>query len=252
LANRHRRRITAVRLAPRASRLGGGRRCLMSTKLDPRSKWLSLWTKYLRTGNEESLPPLPFPESLGKSDSYRQGLGALATFAEHAEVTLSTKSLSGLVENFFQEFGLDPNNPFAWRLLVYVFAETHLGQHAKRGAPRKWTDQRRCELLSDFDQIRGRNPRLSEKRICEFIKTDRQMKVRYEGVSVETIRRNLQYARNPKYNGMLGTLAEIYTKNAIRGAGELTSENEKAIKQQALVEARHVISTAWKRATNKT
>jgi hypothetical protein len=71
-------------------------------------------------------------------------------------------------------------------------------------------------------------------------------------VSVETIRRNLQYARNPKYNGMLGTLAEIYTKNAICGAGELTSENEKAIKQQALVEARHVISTAWKRATNTT
>ena len=224
----------------------------MSTKLDPRSKRLSLWTKYLRTGNEESLPPLPFPESLGKSDFYRQGLGALATFAEHAEIALSTKSLSGLVENFFQEFGLDPNNPFAWRLLVYVFAETHLGQHAKRGAPRKWTDQRRCELLSDFDQIRGRNPRLSEKRICELIKTDRQVKVRYEGVSVETIRRNLQYARNPKYNGMLGTLAEIYTKNAIRGAGELTSENEKAIKQQALVEARDVISTAWNRATNTT
>jgi hypothetical protein len=219
----------------------------MSTKLDPRSKRLSLWTKYLRTGKDESsLPPLRFPESLGKSDSYRQGLGGLATFAQHAEMALSTKSLSEPIEKSFQELGLDPINPFAWRLLAYIFAETFLGPRAKRGAPKKWSDQRWCDLLSDFNQIRGRNAHLSELAICRLLKKDRQFKGRYENVSAETIRRNLQYARKPKYDGTLRALATMYAESAIRSAGELTSDNENAIKQQALVDAQNVISTAWK------
>ena len=101
-------------------------------------------------------------------------------FSEQAEMAL-TVHLSEPLENCFRAFGLDPAKPLSWRLLLYIFAETHFGSRKPRsGAPVKWSDQRLCELLADFSQLRARHPKKSQEQLCDLLKKDPQFKPRYE------------------------------------------------------------------------
>ena len=213
-------------------------------KLDAHSKRLELWIKYLKTGQLGALPALPYPELLAELDIKATGL-----VDDRANLALRPDTITEPIRKAFEQFGLNSANPFAWRLLLYVFADSHFGPRiTAAGAPRIWNDARWCELLSDFNQIKERKPKATESAICRFLKNDRTLGNRYANVSAETIRRNLQYARNPNYNKSLEMLADIYAEEELRDSGAETLEKKKALKQDALKKAFDVISTAWKRS----
>jgi hypothetical protein len=151
----------------------------MSKKPDAFSRRVELWATFIAFGFDETtqLPYPPFPELLGLSSLHQGGLGEPPTFAQQAALALNDTLISEPIKKSFEKFGLDSKNPFAWRFLLYIFAETFFGDHgSNRGAPKRWSDQRFCELLTDFDQIKARNPKLSDSAICTLLKKDKRLR----------------------------------------------------------------------------
>jgi hypothetical protein len=223
-------------------------------KKDAHSKRLQLWIQYLRgTGERKSgrLPEFPYPEFLGEPirglmPDWRSGF--LADLGERNDSFLLKEPIAEPILRAFDEFGLNRSNPFAWRLLVFVFAEVHFGTHrSAAGAPTKWTDRKWCNLLSDFNQMQVRHPNASEAAICSHLTKDRELQQRYSKISPETIRRNLQYARNPERNRVLEINAELIAEEALRMSSDVAPAKHEQITQKAVKKALHEISTAWKR-----
>jgi len=213
-------------------------------KKDAHTERLDLWIKYIKTGQSDVLPALPYPGFLAELDQKIAGV-----VDERAHLAMRPASITGPIQKAFERFGLNPANPFAWRLLLHVFADIHFGPRITAvGAPKKWTDVAWCELLSDFDQLKERNSEASDSAICKFMRNDRALGNRYAKVSAATIRRNLQYARSPSHNTMLRTLADIYAKKDKLSVGDdRDAEKNKILKQASLKKALFVISSAWKR-----
>jgi hypothetical protein len=211
-----------------------------------------LWIQYFETGERKrgALPELPYPELLGEPTrgvaNWRSKI--LPSLEERADSFLFNEPIAAPIERAFDQFGLNRSNPFAWRLLIYVFSEVHFGSHrSAAGAPKKWTPRIWCDLLSDFNQMKERNPKLSEAAICGHLKNNREFQKRHPKVSAETLRRNLQYARDPKRNIILNRRAQLFAEDALRPSGDLSPEKQAHIFQEALHKALQDISTAWKR-----
>jgi hypothetical protein len=220
---------------------GGGGGHLM--KRDAHTKRLELWINYLKTGRSGILPALPYPEILAELDFKIAGV-----VDERANLALRPATITEPIREAFDRFDLDPANPFAWRLLLHVFADTHFGPRiTAAGAPKKWTDVTWCELLSDFDQVKARNPNASDTAICKFLKNDPAFGNRYAKVSAATIRRNLQPARSPGYNETLKMVADAYVEIDERVGGDHTPQKKEAMKQASLEKALGEISSVWKR-----
>jgi hypothetical protein len=226
-------------------------------KKDAHSKRLELWIQYLNTGERKrgALPDLQYPESLGEPirgvlKDWR--LETSHRLKERAGSILFKEPIPEPIRRAFDKFGLNPSNPFAWRLLIFIFAEVHFGSHrSAAGAPTKWTGKRWCDLLSDFNQMQERHPKESEAAICGFLKKDRELRQGYSQVSAATIRRNLQYARDPKRNEFLKKMAEYHAEELLVSANAAPARHQE-IRQKALKKTLQRISTAWKRrAKNK-
>lgn len=106
----------------------------------------------------------------------------------------------------FEATKLDPNDPFAWRLLLSLFAEAHFPKSSKRGRKTEWTDERLCQLLSDFDEIKAARAikNDTDERTIKGLKA--RFPRRYQE-ELSTLRRRLADARNPEKNDVLNEVA---------------------------------------------
>ena len=227
-------------------------------KKDAHSKRLQLWIQYFHTGERKrgALPDLPYPELLGepiRGLMRDQRSETRSRLKDSADSFLFNEPITEPIPRAFDAFGLDPSNPFAWRLLIYVFAEAHFGSHrSAAGAPRKWTARSWYNLLSDFNQMQARHRKASATAICGYLKKDREFQERYSDVSAATIRRNLQYARDPERNEILKRKAELLAEDTLLVSPEHAPAKREKVMQKAVKLALEEMSTAWKRrAKNK-
>jgi hypothetical protein len=91
----------------------------------------------------------------------------------------------------FKAFGLNHRYHGHWRILLTYFASVHFAARRAPGRRRTWTDLELVFLLADFEEKKKRHPGKSDKAICGYIASDRDLD---EG----TVRRKLQDARKPK------------------------------------------------------
>lgn len=100
------------------------------------------------------------------------------------------------IRKAFDHFGLNPNDPFAWRLLVEYVAFAFFWKPQKtRGAPPKWTKQKIAELKA----IVARFPGMSDIAIAKKIANDKKSPFYVRGTSlsdgVRGLRKNIGQAR---------------------------------------------------------
>jgi hypothetical protein len=113
------------------------------------------------------------------------------------------------IRKAFDAFGYDPLDPFHWRKLLLAFAYAHFLPPRKGGAPKKWDDVRWCKLLSDFGEVKASSrPNASDTEVCINIK--KAFAQRYARENAGTLRRNLQYARDPSRNGILAYYRDLF------------------------------------------
>jgi len=93
----------------------------------------------------------------------------------------------------FEAFGLDPRNPFDWRKLIGYYSAAHYGSKGP-GAPRKWTDDRMCQFLSDVMRVSELHPKADITKTCKFMKSEKSLSGRYRHIPVETLRKQLRSA----------------------------------------------------------
>ncbi len=74
----------------------------------------------------------------------------------------------------FDKFGLNPGDPFSWRILLSVLAFVEFGKRprGKAGAPKKWNEERLGELRAALKQIEAGGSTLSEKEIARRLARD--------------------------------------------------------------------------------
>jgi hypothetical protein len=151
------------------------------------------------------------------------------------------------IRKAFAAFGYNPDNPFHWRMLLWHFAYAHFPVPRKKGASKKWNDERWCKLLSDFGEVKASRPNASDNEVCFNIK--KRFAQRYATENAGTLRRNLQYARNPSRNGILASLRDRFAMEirnwAIAQFGGSTSPD--AGTPMAVDLAREYLESAWKR-----
>jgi hypothetical protein len=158
------------------------------------------------------------------------------------------------IRKAFDAFGYDPLNPFHWRKLIWHFAYAHFPVPRKKGASKKWDDTRWCKLLSDFGAVKASSrPTASETEICNHIKT--RFGKRYPTITATTLRKNLQYARNPSRNGILASLRDQFAMEirewAITQPGASSLLNPDVLSQIALIWAQECLESAWERSPAK-
>src|SRR5262249_16462340 len=133
---------------------------------------------------------------------------ALRAHCAHEALLLNPGELDEPIRKAFAAFGYDPLNPFDWRLLLGHFAFAHFPPPRNKGAPTKWDDDRWCQLLSDFGEVKASRPKASDSQVCINIK--RRFANRYPTEDPRTLRRNLQYARDPSRNGRLARIRDQF------------------------------------------
>jgi hypothetical protein len=133
------------------------------------------------------------------------------TCAAELALSLTSAASDEPIRKAFDSFGLDPSNPFHWRKLLWYLAEAFFGQR-NLGRPKEWSADKLCHLLEHFHQVKEKeeNLTLSDELICQRVKNHFHRE--YAGISAGTIRRNVQYARDPQRNPVLGSLCETYRR----------------------------------------
>jgi tetratricopeptide (TPR) repeat protein len=177
--------------------------------------------------------------------------------AHHA---LSLDDLDKPLKKAFKAFGLDPRNPFHWRKLLAYFCDVHFDPRQRRRGPQKlWSDGRLCQLLQDFDRIKRQllvpGSKIGDLELCERLKRHSSLGKAYAEFSAKTVLRNLQRARNPTENCLLGemvaTVAEpiiAKLRAAAKKAGiVLDQKREREVRSRALKQVIKVISSGWRK-----
>ncbi len=182
-----------------------------------------------------------------------------------AHRALQVDELDGPLNKSFRDFGLDPRNPFHWRKLLAYFADAHFGPKGHRRGPDKiWVDDRLCQLLSDFDQVKTRRmlvpgSTISDLEACTWLKSHPTLGKKYSGYSPATLLRNLQRARSPAKNGLLAELVAAVAEPflvELRAAAKLGqvgwgSQGEQRILSMVLPAVIKVLSSRWRDGFDK-
>jgi hypothetical protein len=181
------------------------------------------------------------------NDPAQRALGA------HEALLLNLGELDEPIRKAFDAFGYDPLNPFHWRKLIWHFAKAHFPPPPNKGPPTKWDDVRWCQLLSDFGEVKASRPNASDNEVCFNIK--KRFAQRYAREKAGTLRRNLQYARDPSRNGKLAEIRDrfaVQTREwAITQPGASSLLNPDVLRQTALIWAREYLESAWERSPAK-
>ena len=100
------------------------------------------------------------------------------TFARNA-LRLNDENLLGTtaaLRNAFEEFKLDPVDPYSWRILLSMFVWVEFGKRprGKAGAPKKWNKERLAELRAALAQVQAQaaNATLSDKEAARQLARD--------------------------------------------------------------------------------
>jgi hypothetical protein len=225
----------------------------MARRRDSASERLKEWIEHAKKPRvpEQSLIELGrrlVPKGQQKTIDWNDR--AQRAYCAHEALLLNLGELDEPLRKAFDAFGYDPINPFDWRMLLSHFAYAHFAPPRKRGAPKKWNDDRWCELLSNFCEVKTTSrPTTSDSEVCKNIK--KRFKTQYSKESPGTLRRNLQYARDPSRNHTLALVRDkfvIELRNwATAQLGASSSLNAEALKSMALDLAREYLESAWKR-----
>jgi hypothetical protein len=198
-------------------------------------------------GGEFGMVPEAPQVRIDWNDPTQRALGA------HEALLLNLGELDEPIRKAFAAFGYNPDNPFHWRRLLWHFTSAHFPDPGRKGASKKWDDARWCKLLSDFGAVKASSrPKASDSEVCINIK--KKFANRYPTETAGTLRRNLQYARDPSRNG---TLAQIRGGFAVRirewaiTQPALSALNPDALGQIALKWAREYLESAWERSPAK-
>jgi hypothetical protein len=101
----------------------------------------------------------------------------------------------------FEQFDLDPDDPFSWHRLLNYFAESHFGSK-RPGAPTKWTDDQNANLLGDrffvikkhVDLLSRTAGRSREKKVRELMRKEPLFLERYKDSKDDTLKRQINSA----------------------------------------------------------
>jgi hypothetical protein len=119
-------------------------------------------------------------------------------YTDEQAVTLSGPD-APLIRQAFEDFGLDPRNPYHWRELMGYFAQAHYGKpHQSTGRWPKWNSGHLYLLGMLSLRLKEAHPRWSQEQICKHITTDEKTTARFpefKGTKVATLRRLLPKAR---------------------------------------------------------
>jgi hypothetical protein len=177
-----------------------------------------------------------------------------------AHYALSLDDLDKPLKKAFEVFGLDPRNPFHWRKLLAYFSDAHFASQRRRGPQELWSDDRLCQLLRDFDRIKRQllvvpGSKIGDLELCERLKRHSTLNKTYAEFSAKTVLRNLQRARNPRENCLLGEMvskvaAPIIAKlraAAKKGGVVLDQKLEREVRSMALKQVIKAIFSGWRR-----
>jgi hypothetical protein len=177
-----------------------------------------------------------------------------------AHYALSLDDLDKALKKAFQAFGLDPRNPFHWRKLLAYFSDAHFARQRRRGPQELWSDGRLCQLLQDHDRIKKQllvvpGSKITDLQLCERLKRHSTLGKTYADFSAKTVLRNLQRARNPTENCLLGeTVANVAEpiiaklRAAAKKSGIILEQKlEREVRSMALKQVIKVISSGWRK-----
>jgi hypothetical protein len=101
----------------------------------------------------------------------------------------------------FEQFDLDPDDPFSWHRLLNYFAESHFGSKGP-GAPTKWTGDQNANLLGDrifiirkhLNLLTRTAGRSREKKVRELMRKEPLFLGRYKDSKDDTMKRQIKSA----------------------------------------------------------
>jgi hypothetical protein len=176
---------------------------------------------------------------------------ALHDLAAGAALTLGSGSpYNAAVELAFTKANLDPKNPLSWRLLLELFCWAHFGDKKTRGAPGKWTAERYCRLLRDFDRKKSSNVTLSDYRVCEFLSRQPQYRMKNgKPLTAGRLMKVFKEAKDPKFNVNLQFLVDetIEALRKISRERGLIFEDETELRKRLIARNLQWIATSWQR-----
>jgi hypothetical protein len=145
----------------------------------------------------------------------------------------------------FNAFGLDPEDPIHWRLLLGAFAEMHFGDRC--GRPTIPEDEL-MNLIGDYRAAKAKWPDRSEKKVCELM-CSRHSKTlfggRYDTLGPEGLRKKLRRARKLEVKNASAKAAQA--KHAAEFSALLIKLLEVAKRTPGKLAALERASTSWGR-----
>jgi hypothetical protein len=100
------------------------------------------------------------------------------------------------VRKAFNDFGLDPRDPYHWRLLITLY----VGAHAGRGRPPEWNSESLCNLLRKISEARAIRPNANQSEIYRSLT---KPKAAYSGKTVDYLKHGHRLALNLDRNEIL-------------------------------------------------
>jgi hypothetical protein len=142
--------------------------------------------------------------------------------ADDALTLVESSLLSKSQIALFERAGLNPKNPYHWRILFDLFCWSQFRPQTKRGAPKKWS-KKYPRLAYDFALLRKEHPYSSNEDICKFLKM--RYPHRYgapdQSPSKKRIAKELNKYQDPKFNPALRRTLDIIL-NALKLEAEKT------------------------------
>jgi hypothetical protein len=115
---------------------------------------------------------------------------------EGSEIAKWDESQLAAIHRAFAHFGLNPNDPYAWRLLVgYVAFAFFWKQPKTRGAPPKWTQAKMAELTAIVATFPGMSDAAVAKKLANDKKSPFYVKGTTTSDGVSGLRKRIGKAR---------------------------------------------------------
>jgi hypothetical protein len=126
-------------------------------------------------------------------------------FYRYASDALTLDSKSGVDDPIFEAFKepkLNPVGPLHWRVLTTVLCWSLFPPKRSAGHPTFWNDERYCQLLREVHKLHGVRRKRSDPEACGIL-SEKHIFRDKGPLSGGALRRALQHARDPEYNGTL-------------------------------------------------
>ena len=106
---------------------------------------------------------------------------------------------SAALRTAFDEFKLDPADPYSWRILVSLFAYVEFGKRprAKAGAPKKWNKELLAELRAAVAQMQAGNAGMADTEMARRLALNPRFGTKVSGAAAgrEGLRKAIRKAR---------------------------------------------------------